>query len=134
MERREIKEYYVREIKEYHVRVRGKIPGFMPLRFPVFRIEIAAVTIPLKRSDLPFIVPSVLSAGNALRLARLDYKMISVLGKCATTVAHLKRCPSAAMIEAETGGCEQNRKSRPSCAKIAVRKSHCTSLATKACR
>ena len=134
MERGEIKEYDVREIKEYHVRVRGKIPGLMPLRFPVFRIEIAAVTIPLKRSDLPFIVPSVLSAGNALRLARLDYKMISVLGKCATTVAHLKRCASAAAIEAETGGCEQTRKCRPSCAKIAVRKSHCTSLATRACR
>jgi len=47
MERREIKEYYVREIKEYHVGVRGRIPGFMPLRFAFFRIEIAAVIIPL---------------------------------------------------------------------------------------
>jgi hypothetical protein len=30
MEKRGIKEYYVREFKEYHVRARREGPGFMP--------------------------------------------------------------------------------------------------------
>jgi hypothetical protein len=60
MEKREIKEYYVREIKEYGVRV-TVWPGFISLRF-AFRIETAAVIIPLKRICLPLIVSFVLSA------------------------------------------------------------------------
>ena len=72
MEKREIKEYYVREIKEYGVRVRVW-PGFISLRF-AFRIETATVIIPLKRIYLALIVPFVLSARKCLDAVRARLK------------------------------------------------------------
>ena len=48
----------------------------MPLRFR-FRIETAAVIIPLKRSGLPFIVPSILSTEERFEVGQAYYKMIS---------------------------------------------------------
>jgi hypothetical protein len=102
MEKQEIKEYHVREIKEYHVRARGKVRFYVSTISP-FRIETAVL---LFHSKEPFIVPSLLGVGRALKLSRIDYKMISVPEKSATTVAHPMRCASAAVIEAETGGCE----------------------------
>ena len=79
MEKREIKEYYVREIKEYGVRVRVW-PGFISLRF-AFRIETATVIIPLKRIYLALIVPFVLSARKCLDAVRARLQNYSVLGK-----------------------------------------------------